>query len=53
MVSIATKFTKRFGLKHTIMLAPMVPASGGELASAVAEAGGLGIIGGCYVDRVW
>jgi len=52
MTSIPTKFTKRFGLKHPVMLAPMVPASGGVLASAVAEAGGLGIIGGGYVDRV-
>jgi len=50
---IATRFTRRFGLKHPIMLAPMTPASGGELASAVAEAGGLGIIGGGYVDRAW
>src|SRR5215470_16841500 len=53
MTSIATRFTKRFGLKHPIMLAPMTPASGGALASAVAEAGGLGLIGGGYVNRAW
>ena len=50
---ITTRFTRRFGLKHPIMLAPMTPASGGELASAVADAGGLGMIGGGYVDRIW
>jgi len=50
---IETRFTKRFGLKHPIMLAPMTPASGGALASAVADAGGLGMIGVGYVDRAW
>jgi nitronate monooxygenase len=31
----------------------MTPASGGALASAVAEAGGLGMIGVGYVNRAW
>jgi nitronate monooxygenase len=31
----------------------MTPASGGALASAVAAAGGLGLLGGGYVDRGW
>jgi nitronate monooxygenase len=52
-VTIATRLTKRFGIKHPIVLAPMTPASGGALASAVAAAGGLGLLGGGYVDRVW
>jgi nitronate monooxygenase len=52
-VTITTRFTKRFGIKHPIVLAPMTPAAGGVLASAVAAAGGLGLIGGGYVDRVW
>lgn len=51
MTSITTRLTKRFGLKHPIILAPMTPASGGELASAVAAAGGLGLLGGGYVNR--
>ncbi|MBV8281960.1 MAG: nitronate monooxygenase [Candidatus Eremiobacteraeota bacterium] len=53
MEKISTRFTKRFGLKHPIALAPMTPAAGGVLASAVAEAGGLGLLGGGYVDRAW
>jgi nitronate monooxygenase len=31
----------------------MTPAAGGELASAMAEAGGVGLIGGGYVNRAW
>ena len=42
MPTIATRFTRRVGLKHPIMLAPMTPVSGGELASAVAATGALG-----------
>jgi len=52
-VTITTRLTKRFGIEHPIVLAPMTPASGGALASAVAAAGGLGLLGGGYVDRVW
>jgi nitronate monooxygenase len=46
-----TRLTERFGITHPIVLAPMVPTSGGELASAVAAGGGLGLLGGGYVDR--
>jgi nitronate monooxygenase len=52
-MTITTRLTKRFRIKHPIVLAPMTPASGGALASAVAAAGGLGLLGGGYVDRVW
>jgi NAD(P)H-dependent flavin oxidoreductase YrpB (nitropropane dioxygenase family) len=52
-MTITTRLTKRFSIKHPIVLAPMTPASGGALASAVAAAGGLGLLGGGYVDRVW
>lgn len=45
---ISTRFTKRFRLKHPIALAPMDPAAGGALAAAVANAGGLGLLGGGY-----
>ena len=45
-MTITTRLTKRFGIKHPIVLAPMTPASGGALASAVAAAGGLGLLGG-------
>ena len=53
VVTIATRLTRRFRIKHPIVVAPMTPASGGALASAVAAAGGLGLLGGGYVDRVW
>jgi hypothetical protein len=53
VVTIATRLTERFGIKHPIVLAPMTPAAGGVLASAVAAAGGLGLLGGGYVDRDW
>jgi nitronate monooxygenase len=52
-MTIATRFTERFRLKHPIVLAPMAPQSGGALASAVAEAGGLGLLGGGYINRAW
>src|SRR5258708_6445662 len=50
---IKTKLTKFFAIEHPIILAPMTPAAGAELSSAVAEAGGLGLLGGGYGDRVW
>lgn len=50
---IETRFTRRFGLSTPIMGAPMDPASGAALAQAVSDAGGLGMVGGGYGDRVW
>jgi len=50
---IKTKLTEFFGIDHPIILAPMTPASGAELACSVAEAGGLGLLGGGYGDRTW
>ena len=52
-MTISTRLTARFGLAHPIVLAPMTPAAGGALASAVAAAGGLGLLGGGYADRAW
>jgi nitronate monooxygenase len=43
---LRTKLTEKLGISHPILLAPMGTASGGTLAKAVTEAGGLGIIGG-------
>ena len=45
---ISTTVTKLLGISHPIVLAPMGGVSGGKLAAAVTEAGGLGIIGGGY-----
>ncbi|KGQ05482.1 putative nitronate monooxygenase [Beauveria bassiana D1-5] len=43
---ITTDLTKVLGIKHPILLAGMARVSGGPLAAAVSNAGGLGVIGG-------
>lgn len=43
--TIETRLTKRFGLTHPVLSAPMAGHSGGNLAAAVSEAGGLGLFG--------
>ncbi|KAJ6438177.1 2-nitropropane dioxygenase [Purpureocillium lavendulum] len=43
---ITTPFTQLMGIQHPIVLAGMARTSGGELAAAVSNAGGLGVIGG-------
>ena len=50
---IATALTRLFELEHPIVLAPMGVVSGGRLAAAVSNAGGLGLVGGGYGDRAW
>jgi nitronate monooxygenase len=50
---IATRLTERLGIAHPVILAPMGGVSGGALAAAVSNAGGLGLIGGGYGDRCW
>lgn len=50
---IATSLTGAFGLRYPIVLAPMGGVSGGRLAAAVSNAGGLGLVGGGYGDREW
>ena len=50
---ITTRLTTRLGIDHPVILAPMSLAAGGALASAVAEAGGLGLIGGGYGNADW
>jgi nitronate monooxygenase len=42
-----------FGLQHPIVLAPMGGVSGGRLAAAVSNAGGLGLVGGGYGVPAW
>ncbi|KAF8315748.1 2-nitropropane dioxygenase [Cantharellus anzutake] len=46
MAPISTEITKLFGIQHPILLAGMNVAAGPELAAAVTNAGGLGVIGG-------
>ncbi|PWN47689.1 2-nitropropane dioxygenase [Violaceomyces palustris] len=43
---IKTPLTEQFGITHPILLAGMNVAAGPELAAAVTNAGGLGVIGG-------
>jgi nitronate monooxygenase len=50
---IVTTLTEMFGLEHPIVLAPMGGVSGGRLAAAVSNAGGLGLVGGGYGDAAW
>ncbi|RAI03069.1 oxidoreductase [Acuticoccus sediminis] len=47
---ISTRLTGRLGIEAPILCAPMAFATGGRLAAAVTEAGGLGLIGGGYAD---
>jgi len=46
MSVITTPVTEMFNIKHPILLAGMNVAAGPELAAAVTNAGGLGVIGG-------
>jgi nitronate monooxygenase len=48
-----TKLTEKLGIKHPILLAPMAFVSGGALAKAVTDAGGLGLIGLGYGNQEW
>ncbi|KAK7408591.1 hypothetical protein QQX98_009239 [Neonectria punicea] len=43
---ITTPLTSLLGIQHPILLAGMARTSGGRLAAAVSNAGGLGVIGG-------
>jgi nitronate monooxygenase len=43
-----TRLTDAFGIQHPIICAPMALITGGRLAAAVSNAGGLGIVGGGY-----
>lgn len=45
-MALHTPLTELFGIAHPIVLAPMGDVSGGRLAAAVSEGGGLGLIGG-------
>lgn len=52
-MAIISAFTRLFGLEHPVALAPMGAVSGGHLAAAVSNAGGLGLVGGGYGDPEW
>eukprot|EP00811_Abedinium_folium_P036087 NODE_8829_length_1467_cov_7.522388.p1 GENE.NODE_8829_length_1467_cov_7.522388~~NODE_8829_length_1467_cov_7.522388.p1 ORF type:complete len:415 (-),score=111.02 NODE_8829_length_1467_cov_7.522388:222-1349(-) len=46
---ISTPITEMFGIRHPVMLAGMNKAASSELAAAISNAGGLGVIGGVYM----
>ncbi len=48
-----TAFSTLLGIRHPIALAPMGGIAGGELAAAVSNGGGLGLIGGGLGGRGW
>ncbi len=50
---ISTLLTKRLGITHPVLLAPMDVVADGRLTAAVSEAGGLGILGGGYGEQEW
>ena len=50
---LKTRLTEKLRLRYPIISAPMAFAAGGRLASAVSNAGGLGLIGGGYGDAGW
>jgi len=52
-MALRTKLTDLFGIEHPIILAPMGATTGGKLAAAVSQAGGLGLIGAGYGDADW
>jgi nitronate monooxygenase len=52
-MSIRTPLTKRLGIAHPILLAPMDVVADARLTAAVSAAGGLGILGGGYGDEPW
>ena len=47
-----TRLTEQFGIRHPIVCAPMALVTGGRLAAAVSDAGGLGILGGGYAGAL-
>ncbi len=53
MLKPTDRLTDRLKIRHPIISAPMAFAGGGELAAAVTNAGGLGLIGGGYGDPAW
>jgi nitronate monooxygenase len=50
-MALSTGFTRLFGVRHPIGLAPMGGSAGGALAAAVSRGGGFGMVGGG--DREW
>jgi nitronate monooxygenase len=52
-MAIRNRLTDVLDIEHPVLLAPMDLVSGGRLAAAVSQAGGLGLLGGGYGDQDW
>ncbi|MEV0282077.1 nitronate monooxygenase [Streptomyces sp. NPDC050610] len=52
-MALSTAFTKMFGVRHPIALAPMGRSAGGALTAAVSRGGGLGLLGAETGDPDW
>lgn len=52
-MTLRTPLTELLGIEHPILSAPMAGVAGGALAGAVSQAGGLGLVGGGYIDAEW
>ncbi|WP_067712917.1 nitronate monooxygenase [Nocardia yamanashiensis] len=52
-MGLRTVFTELVGIRHPIVSAPMGGAAGGELAAAVSNGGGLGLVGASRADAAW
>jgi nitronate monooxygenase len=52
-MAIQNRLTQTLEIQHPVLLAPMDIISGGKLAAAVSQAGGLGLLGGGYGDSDW
>ncbi|WP_431309581.1 NAD(P)H-dependent flavin oxidoreductase [Bradyrhizobium iriomotense] len=50
---ITTPLTTQLGIDHPILLAPMDIVAGSRLVTAVSRAGGFGVLGGGYGERLW
>jgi nitronate monooxygenase len=53
VMTLRTGFTEYFAVRHPIALAPMGFSAGGDLAAAVSNGGGLGLLGAGRGDRDW
>ncbi|MDE3169790.1 MAG: nitronate monooxygenase [Acidobacteriota bacterium] len=47
-----TRLTRRFGIRHPVVCAPMAFVAGGALAAGVSRAGGLGVVAGGYAGAL-
>jgi nitronate monooxygenase len=52
-MTFTNRLTRLLDIEHPVLLAPMDLVSGGKLAAAVSQAGGLGLLGGGYGDAGW